>query len=89
MPGRRRQRFRDSLRRPRPDREQLTRYFVGTKGRGERALARWMNSYATRAGHKIWFDVPETGPGGGSTRDIVQRTLIKRNRSVAVPIRGL
>ena len=64
MLGRRRRRFRDSLRRPKPDRAQLTRYFVGTEGIGERALARWIESLGRDAGHKLWFDVPGTGPGG-------------------------
>ena len=88
MPGRRRPRFRDSLRRPRPDRVQLTRYFVGTEGRGERALARWLEFLCKEAGHKIWFDVPGTGPGGGSTLDVVQRTLTNRNRSRRGPYSG-
>jgi hypothetical protein len=80
MPGRRRPRFRDSLRRPRPDRAQLTRYFVGTEGMGERALARWIESVCMDAGHKMWFHIPGTGSGGGSTFDVVQRTLTNRNR---------
>ena len=88
MPGRRRPRFRDSLRRPRPDRAQLTRYFVGTEGTGERALARWIEFLCKEAGHKIWFDVPGAGPGGGSTLDVVQRTLTNRNRSRRGPYSG-
>lgn len=88
MPGRRRRRFRDSLRRPRPDRVQLARYFVGTEGMGERALARWIESLCGDAGHKMWFHVPATGPGGGSTLDVVQRTLTNRNRSHRGPYSG-
>jgi hypothetical protein len=88
MPGRRQLRLRDSLRRPRPDRAQLTRYFVGTEGTGERALARWIEFLCKEAGHKIWFDVPGTGPGGGSTLDVVQRTLTNRNRSRRGPYAG-
>ncbi len=81
MPVGRRQRFRASLRRPRPDRAQLTRYFVGTEGLGERALVRWIESLCVDAGHKIFFDVPGIGPGGGSTLTVVQRTLTNRNHS--------
>lgn len=81
MPVRRRPRFRDSLRRPRPDRAQLTRYFIGTEGMGERALARWIESLCVAVGHKILFEVPGAGARGGSTLDVVQRTLTNRNRS--------
>lgn len=88
MPGRRRPRFSQSLSRPRPDRVQLTRYFVGTEGMGERALARWIEALCNEAGHKVWFDVPGTGPGGGSTLDIVQRTLIRRNHPHRRPYWG-
>jgi hypothetical protein len=88
MPGRRRPRFRDSLRRPRPDRAQLTRYFVGIEGRGERALARWIESLCVAAGHKILFKFPGTGSGGGSTFDVVQHTVTNRNRSRHGPYAG-
>jgi len=81
MPAKGPRRFRGSPRRPRPNREQLTRYFVGTEGQGERALARWLESLCVDVGHKILFEVPGVGPGGGSTRIVVQRTLTNRSHS--------
>jgi len=81
MPAKGPRRLRGSLRRLRLDREQLTRYFVGTEGQGERALARWIESLCVDAGHKILFDVPGAGPGGGSTLIVVQRTLTNRSHS--------
>ena len=67
MPGRRQQHARHSRHRPKPDREQLRRYFVGTEGIGERAFARWIASLCAEAGPKIWFDIPGAAVGGGST----------------------
>lgn len=81
MPAKRRRHSRDSPRRSRPDRAQLTRYFIGTEGIAEQALARWNESLCVDAGHKILFQIPEIGPGGGSTLTIVQRTLANRNHS--------
>ena len=81
MPAKRRQRSRDSPWRQRPNREQLTRYFIGTEGLAERALARWIESLCIDAGHAIFFDIPKIGPGGGSTLTVIQRTLTNRNHS--------
>lgn len=83
MPGRRRQRFGDSRRRPRPDRTQLTRHFVGTEGTGERALARWIESLCVDAGHKILFDVPETEKNQIARADLRERFSLSDLQRVA------
>lgn len=85
MPAGRRSRSHSSFRRQRADREQLTRYFVGTEGQSELALARWIELLCTEAGHKILFYIPRTGPRGGSTLSVVQDTLKTRKRSSRGP----